>query len=116
MKRSTWPTEYLIKSRTWTIEYVPQAHPMLNDDDDEELLGCCIAEQSKVFILEDQGLNSMIDTLFHELVHACHATAPMSGKVEDPEDREERIVLFATEAALEIILNAPHRWWENKTT
>ena len=48
---------------------------------------------------------------YRVLVHACYATAPMAGGSDDPEDEEENVVLFATEAAFEIIRNAKTAWW-----
>ena len=108
-----WPTEYMIKSRPWTIEYVPKEHAALKDGDGPEdyCLGICRADQRKIWICTDQDDASMRDTVFHELVHACYATAPMVGTVDDSEDAEENIVLFTTEAFFEIVGNATSVWW-----
>lgn len=108
-----WPKEYVIKSRVWSIEYVPKDDPALTDGDgpEEYCLGICRADQRKIWICTDQDADSMQDTLYHELVHACYSTASMAGTPEEPEDVEENVVLFATEAFFEIIRNATSTWW-----
>ena len=105
-----WPTSYRIKSRDWRIRYLPKDAPELEDDGDY-LLGSCDTTTHEILICSDQVPSSMADTLWHELTHACFATAPMAGACEDPEDEEENVVLFATEAAFEIIRNAESEWW-----
>jgi hypothetical protein len=52
----------------------------------------------------------MIDTLYHELAHACFATSPRPVG-EDEEESEENMILFATEAFFEIIRNSTSDWW-----
>ena len=108
-----WPTEYVIKSRLWTIEYVHKTNKALTDGEgpEEYCLGICRADQRKIWICTDQDDASMQDTLYHELVHACYSTASMAGVVDDPEDVEENVVLFATEAFFEIVRNATSDWW-----
>ena len=115
---SDWPDTYVIKSRTWTILYVPKTDPALfdagqnaKDNPEDYNLGICRADQRTIWVCTDQSHDSMIDTLWHELVHACYSTASMAGACEDSEDEEENVVLFATEAAFEIINNATSVWW-----
>lgn len=108
-----WPTEYIIKSRVWSIEYVDKDNAALSDGDGVEdyCLGICRADQRKIWVCTDQDDESMQDTLYHELVHACYSTASMAGNTEEAEDSEENIVLFATEAFFEIVRNATSDWW-----
>lgn len=117
MSDTEWPDSYIIKSRYWIILYVPMTDPALytegnpKDNPDDYNLGICRADKNTIWICTDQGPESMRDTLWHELVHACHAYAPMAAPVEDKEDQEENAVLFATESAFEIINNAVSVWW-----
>lgn len=110
---TVWPTEYVIKSRLWKIEYVNKDHPALADGDGPEdyCLGICRADKRHIWVCLDQSECSMKDTLYHELVHACYSTASMAGATEEAEDEEENVVLFATEAFFEIIRNAQTDWW-----
>lgn len=105
-----WPTEITLYSRTWKILYYPKEHAELQDEDDY-LLGWCDPTTSRICVCMDQDDASKADTLIHEMFHACFSTAPMAGAVEDPEDEEENIVLFATAAFLEIVRNSQTDWW-----
>jgi hypothetical protein len=109
-----WPTTYKIKSRDWEIEYVDRLKDQDSDDPedpDNDLLGCTRKDLRKVYVSLDQCRESLIDTLWHELVHCCYATSPIAGEHASETDREEVAVLFATEAAFEIIKNATSNWW-----
>lgn len=109
-----WPTHYLIFSCVWEIEYVSRLKDIDSDDPedpDNDLLGCTRADLRKIWISLDQVHDSIRDTVWHELVHACYSTASMSGERESAIDREENIVLFSTMAAREIIGNATSDWY-----
>ena len=109
-----WPDSFTIKSRTWHILYVPKESAALRTEGaepDDYCLGICRADQRTIWICTDQSHESMQDTIVHELMHACFSTASMAGNADDPEDEEENIVLFATEAMFEIVNNSEHRWW-----
>lgn len=108
-----WPAEFYIKSRRWRVLYVDKEDPALKEGDDSDYnLGICRADQRTIWVCTDQDLESKQDTLVHELIHACYATASMFlQSVEDAEDFEENIVLFATEAFFEIMRNSESDWW-----
>ena len=109
---SKWPTQYRIKSRLWTIEYVPKTDEALHDSSPEDYcLGICQADQRRIWICTDQTESSMQDTLYHELVHACYSTSSRPA-TDDEEETEENVVLFATEAFFEIVRNAESDWWQ----
>lgn len=114
MSSENWPVKYTIKKRKWAILYVPKTDKALIEDPEvpaDYCLGICRSDLRKIWICTDQSDSSMRDTLWHELVHACFATSSMSGAADDPEDEEENVVLFATEAAFEIINGAEWPWY-----
>lgn len=108
-----WPTKFRIKSRSWTISYVPKQHGCLRESDadpEDYCLGVCIAHKRKIYICNDQSDCSKRDTLVHELMHAVYSTMP-SIHDDDPERFEENFVLAATEAFFEIIGNSETSWF-----
>lgn len=104
-----WPTEIIIKSRVWTIHYVPKDHPELVEGEDDYLLGCCQYPARTIHICTDQSLESMQDTLVHEMIHAWYSS--IGGVDHDDEKAEENFVLNATEAFFEIVRNSTSTWW-----
>lgn len=109
---SDWPTEFTIRSRMWTIEYVHKDSPYLiepGDDPEDYCIGICRADQRKIWICLDQSPGSMRDTLVHELLHGVYSTMP--GVDHDDEEAEENWVLAMTEAFFEIVQNSTAPWW-----
>ena len=109
---TVWPTKYTIKSRLWTIKYVDRLKDTASDDPenpDNDLLGCSRADLKEITISRDQSIESMKDTVVHELMHAIYSTMP--GVDHDDEEGEENWVLGATEAFFEIVRNSGVDWW-----
>lgn len=105
-----WPQRVKLCSRFWDIEYVDRSHPELKNEDDPEdyFLGSCNAATRTIHIERNQSLESMRDTLVHEMYHAVYATSP--GMDHNDEDKEEDVVLFGTEAFFEIVRNLKPFW------
>ncbi len=113
---SKWPTEYVIKSRRWTIEYLPKEHPDLVDEDSPLpsawLMGFCEPRTSRIAVCSDMSLEAIRDTLAHELCHAYYSTMPgVDHDSETAESDEENWVLSATECFFEIVRNSESLWW-----
>lgn len=107
-----WPTQFRIRSRFWTIEYVDRLPDEDADDPSDpanDLLGCCRADLRRIYISLDQSAECMKDTLVHELMHAVYATMP--GVDEESEEAEENWVRSATEAFFEVVRNSDKPWW-----
>lgn len=106
---SKWIDRVKINSRTWKIQYVPKDHPEMDYDEDTQNwnLGACEIPTRTIYIEESQGIDSKLDTLIHEMAHACFATSAAPAPMKDDEELEEQCVLWFTESFFEILINAP---------
>lgn len=111
-----WPRSVRLNSRRWAICYVDKEHPEMeySEIDENWNLGACNIPRRTIYIEKSQGRDSMVDTLVHEMAHACFSTAPAPVPHKDNDEVEEQCVLWFTETFFEIINNAPWFWEDDE--
>ena len=61
--KSAWKTTIL--GKTFTVSLVDEI------DGDEAIVGRCNPAQQRIRIRSDQAEDMLLETLFHEIIHAC---------------------------------------------
>lgn len=96
-------TTLRLLGQRWSIEYYK---PRPSDEDE---LGCCIGPDRKIRVCIDQHHESLVDTLYHEIIHAYLRMLPgftdEPTLPSDPEQAEECIVVACTTAAMDLAAN-----------
>lgn len=111
LKPKGWPSEVRLFSRKWRIVYCRPEHPALNPSEDESLLGCCDPQTHTIYLEAGEGVcrELLLDTLVHELYHACFHKMP--GCAETGSRDDEQAVLTATKGFWEIVRNIKGIKW-----
>jgi len=99
-----FPTSIRLLSQTWEVKYVTHV------DKGEHLLGSCEADRRLILIDKTQSIESLRDTLVHEILHAGCRVMPLDF---DSEAAEERLVIAFTTIFLSLLRENTEFWMED---
>lgn len=95
-----FPGELVICGQTWTVKYAT------NVNEQRGWLGVTESKAREITIDTDQSRESMVDTLLHEVLHACFATVAC----DLDEEANERICGTLAPLLISVLRSTPP-WW-----
>lgn len=107
-----FPKQVTLLGQRWQIFYVKNIPGNKGDPKDTNYLGMCYGSDNHVILVKiDQGRESMINTLWHEMLHAYFSMFKgMHDNVEPKksgDDREEFLVEMISLIVIDVIRNVP---------